>query len=167
MKKGKVGFENKGLVILLGVLGVMIVGLVVGIVVVNVQGGGEDVMVDESGQIIDEYSEDEIEEDYVRPALEEYMAEMEEKISLAKTDEEKAELYLSRAGELYLRQQLEEGDFSGMILADVYMAESIKPTIDTAYDIYVYEDEFGDIEKAEQYLKLAEERGLTYDGGKG
>ena len=35
MKKGKVGFENKGLVILLGVLGVMIVGLVVGIVVVS------------------------------------------------------------------------------------------------------------------------------------
>ena len=41
MKKGKVGFENKGLVILLGVLGVVIVGLVVGIVVMNVQGGGE------------------------------------------------------------------------------------------------------------------------------
>lgn len=47
MKKGKVGFENKGLVILLGVLGVVIVGLVVGIVVVNVQGGDEVAMVDE------------------------------------------------------------------------------------------------------------------------
>lgn len=34
-------FENKGLVVLLGVLGIVIIGLVVGIVVVNMNGGDE------------------------------------------------------------------------------------------------------------------------------
>ena len=160
-------FENRGLVILLGALGIVIIGLVVGIVVVKLQSSDNTVIVDGNDQTVDEYDTDEIEEEYIRPTVEEYMAEMEERISSAETDEEKAELYLSRAGELYIRQQTGEGDFSEAILEDAYMAERINPTMDTAYDIYVYESEFGDDKKAEQYLKLAEERGLVYEGGKG
>lgn len=48
MRKGNLGFENKGLVVLLGMLGVVIVGLAVGIAIVSMNKGEEVVINDEN-----------------------------------------------------------------------------------------------------------------------
>ena len=82
--------------------------------------------------------------------------------------EKKAVLYASRAGVLYNYDiENRSSEYSAQILADVYSAEELYPSGNTAYLIYYYEQEFGNDAVAKEYLKVAEERGMTMPPGKG
>lgn len=80
-------------------------------------------------------------------------------------------LYAARAGEAYNLLENGGGNNDGIcfaqILADAYEAERLNPTVETAYNIYIYESSFGNIERAFEYLDIAEERGLLSSGGEG
>lgn len=82
--------------------------------------------------------------------------------------ETKAVIYASRAGMLY-DFDVEEGAsrYKDQVLFDVYKAEEFYPTGDTAYLIYVYEQAYGNDTVAEEYLKIAEERGEAIPPGRG
>ncbi len=163
-------FENRGLLILLGVLCVVIVGLGAGIAIANfaspniitvddaIDGSQEDISEDNN-----EADYDESEEPFGLSA-EEYISEMEKKINESSSSEEKAEFHSIRAATLYNRQKNGEGNFTGQIFSDAYAAEFLSPTASSAYEIYCYEDEFGDKSKAEEYLDKAKERGMEIDG---
>lgn len=153
-------WENKSFwLILLGILCVGIVGLSLLVswkMIINDNGEVEDTEASvENGEFSEEPE---------GLGVEEYIAEMEKRIEAAESNEEKAELYSMRAGTLYNRQSVGEGDFSQQILEDVYMAETLNPTSQSAYEIYVYENDFGDFKKAEEYLNKAKERGMELGG---
>ena len=46
-------------------------------------------------------------------------------------------------------------------------AEEINPTIDSAHNIYYFEDKIGSKEEANKYLRIAEERGFNKKKGRG
>lgn len=95
-----------------------------------------------------------------------YLAETDKQIESITSSEEKAYIYKKRAFDLY--KEMEKGeDLSKLILADVYKAEEINPTIDSAYNIYYFEDKIGSKEKANEYLRIAEERGFDKKKGRG
>ena len=82
--------------------------------------------------------------------------------------EVKAIIYASRAGVLYSFDAENENDeYKAQILSDVYSAEEYYPTGDTAYLIYMYEQAYGNTVVAEDYLKIAEERGKKIPLGEG
>lgn len=88
-------------------------------------------------------------------------------INGAKTDEVKADIHSIRAGELYNLVTSGNEQYLDMMKKDLYGAENLHPTADTAYGIYIYESEFGDPNIGEQYLRLAKERGLLDQAGEG
>ena len=151
---------NLWLIVLLAVLAIMIVGLVIGIIVINVTkdsseqaGGGETEEVDTSEQFSAEQIKSVIEE-------------TDRAISEAGANEEKAAIYADRAGQLFNLSH-GGGGYVEMILSDAYKAEELAPTAYTAYYIYVYEDAFGNSEKAEEYLRIAQARGFIEGNGEG
>lgn len=79
--------------------------------------------------------------------------------------QEKADIYAMRAGVLY--NMSDNGQYTQQILSDAYTAEELKPSGNTAYLIYYYEHEFGNDVVAEEYLKIAEERGEMIPPGRG
>ena len=88
-------------------------------------------------------------------------------INGAKTDEVKADIYSIRAGELYNLAASGDEQYLDMIKNDLYNAEKLNPTANTAYSIYMYESEFGNLDVGEQYLRLAKDRGLLDQAGEG
>lgn len=99
-------------------------------------------------------------------SIDDYLTETEAELEKATTGEEKAAIYLDRAGELYRRQQIDEDNYTEEILSDAYKAEEIASSADTAYAIYYYEKRLGSSEVADKYLEIAKERGYT-EGGRG
>lgn len=88
-------------------------------------------------------------------------------INGAKTDEVKADIHSIRAGELYNLAASGDEQYLDIIKKDLYDAERLHPTANTAYGIYIYESEFGDPDTGEQYLRLARDRGLLDQAGEG
>ena len=108
---------------------------------------------------------EELEKNYV--STDDYCKEMDEKIAKAENKAEKAQLYIEKAEELYARQASEERDLTKIILADLYKAEEIAPDANTAWMIFAAENDFGDEKKAEEYLKIAKDRGYKEEEGNG
>lgn len=160
--KGKTE-SNRGLVIALAVLVVVMVGLVVGIIVARLNNNG-------TGEVSEGESssgEDEVARlERIERGKEEIMAETDEALARANTDEEKGIVYSNRAGELY-NLTIGGDELKKEILASAYEAETLAPTAMTAYNIYVYESSYGDTQKAEEYLIIAKERGISEIPGGG
>lgn len=117
----------------------------------------------EYGGVLDSWGE------YVANKDMEGLVELTNKQLDATSDAEtKAVIYSARAGALY-SFDVEEGSdkYKDQILSDAYKAEETYPTSDTAYLIYMYEQAYGNTAVAEEYLKIAEERGMTMPPGKG
>ena len=148
--------DNKALVgVLIALCSVMVL-LIGGIVVVKINQND-----DVEPELV--YEEEDVELT-PKSSLEEYMNETNEQLNNAATNEEKAIIYTDRAAELLDRHLDGEGDYSEQILADAYKAEELDPSGDTAYAIYMYERELGSKKKANEYLKIAEERGHVAGG---
>lgn len=136
-----------------------IVALMAGIIILNVirnnseKNDGESGEVDTTGQFNAEQIQSVIEE-------------TDRALSAAKTDEEKSSIYTYRAGQLF-NLSYGGGGYIEKILADAYKAEELAPTAYTAYYIYVYENSFGNNEKAEEYLRIAQSRGFIDGNGEG
>ncbi len=83
-------------------------------------------------------------------------------------NEVKSIIYATRANILYgFDIGDDNADYGAQVLSDIHNAEECYPTGDSAYMVYVYEQEYGDTAVAEKYLKLAEERGEIIPPGKG
>ena len=76
-------------------------------------------------------------------------------IDKSDNDIEKSLLYTQRA--VTLGATCAES-CAAQILKDVYTAEELAESGDTAFDIYYYENLYGDKDKAQQYLELARQR---------
>ena len=144
--------QNKSLLVILIVLGVIILGLVVSIVVINVinNQAGEEVM----ELVMD--GEATVEQ------VNQYIAEMDKKIDRANSPQEKAELYSERADYIVnYAIEWDNAELKDKTLSDVYKAEELNPTAMTAYNVSYYEGLFGDETKSKQYYEIAEKRGLN------
>lgn len=165
MKKNRVLFGNKKLWVLLGILCVTIIGLTIGIVM-NLHNQKSDIQIQEKEETeteTNELYEKEKEEAINQPTAEEYIVEIDRRISEAMDAESKAELYISRAEELYSRNNVGEGDFRKQILDDLYEAEEIAPSGKTAWMLYNFESLFGHSDIANRYYDLAIERGYKIE----
>ena len=144
---------------------VMVCAAAVVVLVANKNRSSVDVGVEESeqGSIFDSWGE------YITNKDMDGLIEFTNKQIEATDDAEtKAMIYESRAGVLYSFDAENENDeYKAQILSDVYSAEEYYPTGDTAYLIYMYEQAYGNTVVAEEYLKIAEERGETISPGKG
>lgn len=172
MNEVKKFFSQKKMYLILSVLFLVAIGLVVGIVVLNSQEkdelSGEGMTEEEMDAEAEAFAIQEEESErnnYI--STDDYYKEMDEIITRAETKEEKSQLYIERAEELYARQASEERDLTKMILADVYKAEEVAPSADTAWMIYLVESNIGDGEKAETYLEIAKKRGYKEEDGNG
>lgn len=97
--------------------------------------------------------------------LDNYIREMEEKIQTARTNEEKAELYLERSMEIANGCIKQCESYYKIALSDAYKAEETYPSAESAWLIFNFEILSGEDEQiAEQYRKLAEERGMDTEG---
>ena len=107
-------------------------------------------------------------EAYVNGDMDSYIRSIDEQVAKLKTNQEKANLYSTRAGDLYNYRLSNNSDkYNSEILNSAYKAESIYPTARTAYQIYLYESEIGSKETAEQYYKLSKDRGIDKEQGAG
>lgn len=161
-KKGKKKIAaNKKLFFAIAILFSLILGLICGIVVVNI--------INRNSQMSAEKIEDIVlEGGATMRQIEQYIANTDEKIKNAKTDEEKAELYSERSSKLYNYIESTKNDIvKDRVFSDAYMAEKLNPTIDTAANIYYYENTYGNKEQAERYLQEAKDRGLDNIKGDG
>lgn len=143
--------QNRRLVIFLAVLIVVIICLAVSIFVVSKNKLGSDLQTEETAE------GEQLEE--LVSKKEEIIKSIEEELSRTETDEERAVLYSREAGELF---NLSGGsDFAKEeILASAYEAERLHPTAQTAYRLAVFESTFGNKAKADEYLSIAESRGI-------
>ena len=139
----------------------MIVCLVVANLIIGHTGSGSN---DGSEAAIDEENSGQLAR--VNEEKERIIKETDEALSGARTDEEKSELYAQRAGDLY-NLSLGHGGMQEEVLAAAYEAERLHPTAETAYYIYIFEDYYGDKEKAAKYLEIAEARGIRNMPGGG
>lgn len=161
-----------GLITILVVLIVLIIGLSVGIWFLAQNNGGENQKVENEEmqgdqEVLDFLNENEYEEEYEEYTAENYIKWINDDIEKTTDPEEKAELYIYLAGQLYNFQLSGAGDYKDIILESSYKAESIYPTINSAYAIYMFESEFGNEEKALEYLNIAKERGYEDVPGEG
>ena len=104
--------------------------------------------------------EESSEEEPVAP--DQIISQSNELIGRATTNEEKGELLLNRAITLWNYNPNPENDKKDVILTDLAQAETLNPTMESAWWIYHIEKELGNTERANEYLRIAEERG--YDG---
>ncbi len=168
MNEVKGGFLHKKLYLVLGVLCLVAIGLSVGIMMMNnnaKEQEDEEMSEEEMDAEAEAFAAQEREELYV--STDDYCKEMDEKIAQAENKAEKAQLYIEKAEELYARQASEERDLTKIILADLYKAEEIAPDANTAWMIFAAENDFGDEKKAEEYLKIAKDRGYKEEEGNG
>ena len=161
--------KKRNLFIILMAL-VVIVIVLASLLVVNIIKNQDDVGTD-SGAITDEKDiiDDKILEAITRfsqyQSLDELIHYTNIQLANAKTDEEKAAIYIDRAREFYFRMKNSDVDLSKEVLSDSYEAEKIYPTSESAWRIYMYENAFGSKEKAEEYLEISKERGHKLGGG--
>ena len=88
-------------------------------------------------------------------------------IELTSDNEVISDIYTTRAGVLYgFDLEDDSVDYGVQILSDIHSAEECYPTGDSAYMVYVYEQIYGDVVVADEFLKIAEERGETIPPGK-
>ena len=146
---------------LLSGLVVVIVCLVVANLIVGYTGSGSN---DGSEAATDEENSGQLAR--VKEEKERIIKETDEALSGAHTDEEKSGLYAQRAGDLY-NLSLGYGGMQEEVLMAAYEAERLYPTAKTAYFIYIFEDYYGDKEKAAKYLEIAEARGIRNMPGGG
>ena len=149
-KKGK-KIENKVLVGVLVGLVVVIVGLVVGLVIVQMNGGGD--------------AGNDLGEDADNLSQIGYREQMERKIESASSVEEKGKLYQDLAAGLWAYNSSKDNPYMDEIMGYIYKSEELNPTMHSAQWIYYFEYQLGNMERAEEYKKLAEERGFdeTYE----
>lgn len=159
MVDGKTKNENRGLIVVLCVLGLVIVGLTISIMIVSSRRGSEVAAYDKNGDLIT--VDPTLSEDTTREMYRDY----EKRIDEAEGDEDKALLLLERAGLLMNAEHNTGVNYGDWIRADVYKAEELHPTVMTAYMIYEYELSHGDEEQGEYYFNLSQER--KTDGEKG
>lgn len=156
-KDGRIRRNLGGLLMALcGVIAVLVIAIVIVAIIQN-NTTDEDTT---EGDFYEDVSEIEKEEE-LEAGADELIGYMDELIENAKSNEEKADLYLERAADLYNMQMNEEGDFAEMILSDARKAEELFPTIQSALDLYTYESEFGNPDEANKYYNLAVERKYT------
>ena len=127
----------------------VIVGLVVGVVVVNVQNSN-------SGTETDS----EMDEDPDNLSQIGYTEQMKQKIESASSAEEKGKLYQDLAAGLWAYNSSKDNPYMNEIMEYIYKSEELNPTMYSAQWIYYYEYQLGNMERAEEYKKIAEERGF-------
>lgn len=159
--EGRKKNSDRGLASLLLGLVVVIVCLTVINLVVNYNRGGSS---DNSETVTSDDDSEQLAR--VNEEKDRIIKETNEALSEAHTDEEKSELYAQRAGDLY-NLSLGYGGMQEEVLVAAYEAERLHPTAETAYYIYIFEDYYGDKEKAAKYLEIAEERGIRNMPGGG
>ena len=165
MKNTEQRGSNRGLWILLGGLGCIICILAVGLVVLkNNQLSG-----DEEGDLTQETTLFDNWGDYVANGDMDGLIRMtDSQIEFTDDEEAKSIIYASRAGVLYsFDVENESTKYGEQVLSDAYNAEKHNATGETAYLIYTYEQVYGDSAAAEEYLNIAEERGMTIPPGEG
>ena len=159
--------KKNGLKLVLAILIILIIALSIGIwfLVQNNKEGNQETENEETSdtQEVLEFSDEEYEEYTAENYIKWVNNDIEETTDL----EEKASLYMDLAGQLYNFQLSGEGDYKDIILESSYKAESIYPTSNSAYNIYMFESEFGNKEKALEYLNIAKERGYEDVYGEG
>lgn len=101
--------------------------------------------------------------------LEQYIVEMDAKINNTTTNEEKARQYNIRAAHLsnYVEQYEDNSTLIEQIRSDVYKAEELSPSAETAMEIFYYENKYGAPEQAEHYHQLSKDRGWSDEFGDG
>ena len=141
--------NNQTLVFVLIVLCILILGLTAGNIAIGfINNTKEPTNNNVSEELVDE--------------LNNYIAETNESIANATSDEEKAILYATIAASIYNNtRDYNDSVFREQILENAYMAEELFPTAGTAHMVYIYESRFGNQEKAKYYYDLAIERGYT------
>lgn len=142
---------------------VVAVGLAVAFVVMK----GKSDIVDEPEQAINVFEE--IASGNLSPEkLEEYIKLSEAEIESASDDKTKSEMYLNRAGLVSNYLSNPEYDFKAQVLSDAQKAERLNPTAYTAFFLSQCEQNYGDEAKAQEYRKIADERGFNPEelGGK-
>lgn len=149
---------NKKLLVLLAFLCVIICGLVVGIIIVN----NNTLRLSNYNEALDYLAE------YIGSEDPNTFIEATDRALVAATnDSVKADIYLMRAGTLYNYSIGKDDEYLDQMLADAYKAESLNPTAQSAYNVSVYESMAGNEAKSEEYLKIAKERGLLDNPGRG
>lgn len=153
--------SNKKLKFLLAVLLMAIIGFAGGIITASI--------INQNSRISEEKIQDLVLEGRATTSqLEQYISDFDKRIARAETKEEKAELYSERGSNLYNYIDLNENEtIKNQVFADAYLAEELNPTVDTAVNIYYYENEYGSKERAEHYLQEAKNRGLDDIKGDG
>lgn len=158
---------NKKLLVLLAFLCVIICGLVVGIIIVvvnnNNESSGDNDLVLNSCEDVQGYLADYQDIDN----LESFIIATDKALAVSTNDEVKFCVYSSRFGMLYNYSVTNGDDYITQVVDDAYAMESISPTAKTAYNIYISEKMADNVDKAEEWLKVAEERGITNNQGRG
>ena len=139
MKKKLGGIGTRSLIVILAVLVLVIIGLVIGIIIrINSNNNQNNIANGDISKFIDE---------------------IDRKIAQANSVEEKASLYVEKINTVYDKSngELSEEDIR-MLISDAYILEKIEPSVNSAYTVYLMEQELGDESKAKIYYDLYQQR---------
>lgn len=160
MKDSKKHSGNKGLWILLSALCLMICGLVVGIIVV---------VNNEANTLRIETCEEAtsyLYEGFNADDMKAFLAKSEEMLAATDDVEIKVCIYSDRFSALYNNMDGSD-EYMAQMMSDAYALEEIKQDASSAYNIYKAEIMAGNIDKADEWQKIAEDRGMANRTGSG
>ena len=159
MERGENSLEHKVLYVILATL--CATALILGVIIIAKNLNNKS----QTAETQDTTSTETQESETTNAELDNYINEMEEKIQSAGTNEEKAELYLERSTKVANGCIEQCESYYKTALSDAYKAEENSPSAKSAWLIFNFEIlSGGDEQTAEQYRKLAEERGMNIEG---
>lgn len=151
--------HNKWFALLLFGLGFVICLLVIGIVVVAVNNKLILNTCEEVEEYLAEYADVDKTQDFV--------VATDRALEGATSSDAKYCVYASRFNMLYNYSASGNDEYLEQLVSDAYSMESIKPTVEAAYNIYLSELVSDNKAEAEKWFDIAKERGLMKSPGRG
>ena len=171
---GKSGAEKRNMIIVLTTIFLLMVTLITLFTVKMFEGWNKEesgITMDETpynDQDSEEFARQELKDDSLNDeSIDDYIANARAKIDSSNDPQEKADLYIDLADEIYSRPESTEEQYVNLIMNSIYKAEELAPSAKTAWSIYNYELVFNGEERANPYLELAKERGYNPEEGEG
>ena len=146
--------DNKWLLAVLGVLGVMIVGLIVGNVILAGQGQSNGDLSQET--LVEDMEYAEVDGESLVEDVQEYIAMTDSEIAAAQSNEDKVAIYEKRDG--YLSASGEFGEFADQLITDAISVDEIEKSIESAGQVANMANSYGRIEIANRYQEIMRQR---------
>lgn len=166
-KKQPTQRQRKILVACLAALILIATGLTTAIFVINKTPENAEETTGETAETVDAIQK--IAEGNLSPEeLTKYIELSNTEIENAPDNKTKSDMYLNRAGSISNYLNYPDYDFKAQVLSDAHKSEELNPTAYTAFFLSQYEQNYGDEAIAQEYRKIADERGFNLEklGGK-